>query len=280
MRNLLLYLTLSITLASCGGLDLPKVEESKLNIDKYTIQYVELKKQIALKVGDKKQKEDVAIQIKTSVINNLMDKFANASDSDVKMNFLQTNEIYSESKSTLGINYKNYVNLEKGLLDLNLKKVRLESNDNNKIIGLLELEGKGKVKVNGKYLAVPVSAEPDIVLYLNDQFNFEAKSINGKMFLAPEKKNVLLKTKISIKLLEWSIPYYKEIPLEVAELIKPLELPLASQSEILFPMPAKKFGDSKVEFVPLGIELNNTSLSSTKDYLKINTNLNFKAKQQ
>lgn len=280
MRNLILSISLAISLASCGGLDLPKVEESRQNIDKYTIQYVELKKQIALKVGDKKQNEDVSILIKTSVINNMMDKFANSSDSDVKMNFLQTNEIFAEDKSTLGISYRNYVNLENGVMDLNLKKVRLESNDNNRIIGLLELEGKGKVKVKGRYLSVPVSAEPEVMLYLNDQFNFEAKSINGKMFLAPEKKNVLLKTKISIKLLEWAIPYYKEIPLNVAEMIKPLELPLASQSEILFPMPAKQFGDSKVDFVPLGIELNNTSLSSTKDYLKINTNVNFKSKQQ
>lgn len=280
MKNLFLFLALAITLASCGGLDLPKVEESKLNIDKYTIQYIELKKQIALKVGDKKQKEDVSILVKTTVINNLMDKFANASTSDVKMNFLQTSEIFAENKSTLGINYRNYVNLENGIMDLNLKKIRLESNDNNKIIGLLELEGKGKVKVNGKYFAVPVSAEPEVALYLNDQFNFEAKNINGRMFLAPEKKNILLKTKISMKLLEWSVPYYKEIPLDVAEIIKPLELPMASQSEILFPMPAKQFGDSKLEFVPLGIELNNTSLSTSKDYLKINTNVNFKAKQQ
>ncbi len=279
MRKLF-YLALLSTLASCGGLELPKVEESKQNIDKFTIQYVELKRQLALKIGNKKQNEDVSVLIKTSVINNMMDKFANSSTNDVKMNFLQTNEIYSESKSTFGISYKNYVSIDNGMMDLNLKKVRMESNDNNKIIGLLELEGKGKVRVSGKYLAVPVSAEPEVIIYLNDQFNFETKTVNGKVYLAPEKKNVMLKTKISIKLLEWSVPFYKEVPLDVAEIIKPLELPMASQSEIYFPMPAKQFGESRLEFIPLGIELFSTSLSSTKDYLKINTNVNFKPKQQ
>lgn len=271
--RIITFLGLSL-LISCGSkISIPSKEESLAVIQKNKVQIQELDSKIATQNKEAPSK-DLTIKIKTEGLNKVLDKIAFKKTKDFNIDLLPTPNIFIEEKSALGIKYTNSASLEKGSIGLDLKKFRLYSS-NSGFKGNLELEANGEVKVSGRYMGIPASVSPSIQMYLDENFDFALTFKDTTLLLTPKPKAIVLKTKIGIKLLEWSIPYYKEIPLELSKLMKPIELPLATESIINFPLPATKAGASKVEMVPLKVKLSNTEVNSLSNIIEIKSNLNF-----
>ncbi len=113
-----------------------------------------------------------------------------------------------------------------------------------------EIEGTGTIRVSGKYSGVMAGSSPQVHFYLDEQIQFVVTAADSDYIrLNPVPKTVLLKTKITINLLGWNVPYYQEIPLQAADLIKPVLIPSALRSEIVFPIPASQYGDQRLEYV-------------------------------
>jgi hypothetical protein len=271
--NLLAILVFTF-LISCGSkINIPSKEESLAVIKKNKEQIQDSDSKID-KQNTEAPSKDLTIKIRTEGLNKVLDKIAFKKTKDFNIDLLSTPNIFIEEKSALGIKYTNSVSLEKGNIGLDLKKFRLFSS-NSGFKGNLELEANGEVKVSGRYMGLPASVSPSIQMYLDENFDFILAFKDTTLLLTPKPKTMVLKTKIGIKLMEWSIPYYKEIPLELSKLIKPIELPLTTESLINFPLPATKAGASKIEMVPLKVKLSNTEVNSLSNIFEIKSNLNF-----
>jgi hypothetical protein len=110
-------------------------------------------------------------------------------------------------------------------------------------------------------------------MYLNEPVSFQlTPDQNGNIVATPLPKRLTLKTRTSIKLLAWSVPWNQDIPLEVVDLIKPVSFPTALVTEVPLPIPATKPGDQKYEFVPFELKCSNTSVSAFDDLLEFRTN--------
>ncbi|MBI2427342.1 MAG: hypothetical protein HYV29_00825 [Ignavibacteriales bacterium] len=85
----------------------------------------------------------------------------------------------------------------------------------------------------------------------------------------------MLKTKVTINLLGWSIPYYREIPLQSDELIKPVLIPSALRSEIVFPLPAAQYGEQRLEFVKRSLDFTRSTVGANNNILEYKSNISF-----
>ena len=149
----------------------------------------------------------------------------------------------------------------------------------NKVDGMIELEGKGFISVSGKYTGIPASASPEVELYLNEAISMELLPTDtGYVLLKPVPKDIILKIKFSINLLGWKIPYYQEIPLKFAEMMKPVAFPLAVNTDVTFPLPAQKFGNDKVEMVPYQMIFHKTKVSGVNTKIEYRTDIDLKRK--
>jgi hypothetical protein len=83
-----------------------------------------------------------------------------------------------------------------------------------------------------------------------------------------------------MKLLQWEIPIYKEVPLQATDIIQPMKFPAALRSDVVIPLPAKEFGSSKIEYVRRTIEFNNTKVSAVNNVLGIQGNISLKVPAQ
>lgn len=270
IQNLISLLSLIFFLNACSSLDMPSIEESQAIIKSNEEKIEANTKIIKSKSAFLQKGNDLICNVKIDMLNKLIGKIANFRDNDISIYFRPKKDFIKEDKKVLGIEYSNYLALDTGKIDLNIKKLQFESQSGNKLTAIIELEGKGNINVSGKYTGIPASAKPEVYLYLNDKivFNIETAE-SGIVVLKPEPKKLNLKTKISIKLLEWSIPYNQEIPLETVDLIKPIKIPIALSKEIPFPIPAQQNSGSKLEFVAYMIDLSQAQISiknNTIDY--------------
>ena len=85
----------------------------------------------------------------------------------------------------------------------------------------------------------------------------------------------MLKSKVLISLLGWNIPYYKEIPLQATDLIKPVLIPSALRSEIIFPLPAAQYGSQRLEFVKRYLRFSKSSVRANDNGLEYRSNIDF-----
>ncbi len=265
--------------AGCSSVNLPSTEESRkkiadlsplLGTENFLINRITAN----LPIGS-----DITAHIRMAAFNTILSAFTKARKDDITINFPPTRPFYSEQKSILGINYTNQLDINSGQVVMDIKSFSFDKLDQNKIDATLEIEGKGNISVSGKYTGIPASVSPEIDLYLKEGITFDVQLTDtGTVVLKPQSKTLLLKTKFSIKLLEWKIPWNQDIPLQLTDLMKPVTVRLALMTEIWFPLPASKAGADKLEYVPYYLQLSKTSVGIKNGVLESKTDVDFKRK--
>jgi hypothetical protein len=261
---------------SCSSVNLPKVEDSEKKIQELNLKLDGLEKDIKSKNIVLPAGNDLILKVSGTSLNRVLEKFSNQRNDDIILDFWKTPSIYKEDVNILGIKYTNYVDIDGGKISLDLKKLRFDNLHNNRIDGVLEIEGRGDVSVSGKYTGIPASATPNLQLSLNDVVSFDVSSSpKGELILKAIPKTINLKTRTAIKLLKWDLPWNQDIPLELSQIIQPLTIPLALESEIQFPLPAQKFGNNKLEYAPYKLKLIGSKITTSNNKLDYRTNIDF-----
>jgi hypothetical protein len=271
------YFTFGIFLNSCGSsVTVPSKEESEKKTAELKPAIDSLDLLISVQTKNLPKGYDIISRTRLSAIDMLLDRVATIDKRDIHIDFLQTRPLWREDKSVLGMSYTNYVDIDTGALDIDLKKFRFLDFTSNIVNAQIEIEGEGNIRVSGKYTGVAASTTPHVNFYLNEMLQFAITVADSDYIkLTPLPNTVLLKTKVTIKLLGWEIPYYKEIPLKATELIKPVLVPSALRSEIVFPIPASQFGEQKLEFVKRYIDFTKTTVNANNNILEFRGNIDF-----
>ena len=261
----------------CGSsLNIPTKEESQNKITQFKPQVDTLDGAISIQTTFLPKGHDLISRTRESAINTLLARVANRSLSDIHIDFLATRPLWKEDKSILGIGYTNFIDIDTGKLDIDLKKFLFRDFTNNIVNAEIEIEGTGNLTVSGKYSGVSAGSSPQVHFYLNEQVQFVVSAADSVyILLNPAPQTVMLKTKITISLLGWDVPYYREIPLQVTDLIKPVFIPSALRSEIIFPIPASRYGEQRLEFVKRFLRFSKSSVRANDNILEYQSNIDF-----
>lgn len=280
LRRYILAMTLLFCSAvgvGCGSsLDIPSVEESEKKIAGIAPLLDSIDLEITSRTQFLPKGFDIVTHTRMSAINTLLNGVMNAGKNDIRFDFLQTRPLWSEQKSIFGIAYMNVVDVDTGRLDVDLKHFQFTGLSDNIVNAEVEIEGTGSIKVSGTYAGLRASAAPQVHLYLNERLQFSISTADSDYIrLTPLPKIVLLKAKVTIHLLGWDIPYYREIPLQAAQLMKPVLIPSAMRSEIVFPLPAAQYGGEKVEFVKRSLVFTRSSVGADNGILEYKSDISF-----
>lgn len=276
--------SLAMTLFMCGfiltgcgsSVNIPSVEESEKKIAETIPQLDSIDHLIVAQTQSLPKGFDIISHTRMSAINTLLDGITNAQRNDIHFDFLSTRPLWKEEKSTFGITYTNYVDVDSGRLDVDLKKFQFTGLLNNIVLADVEIEGTGSIRVSGKYTGITASAAPLVHFYLNEQLQFSISTADSDYIrLTPLPRTVMLKTKVTINLLGWSIPYYREIPLQSDDLIKPVLIPSALRSEIVFPLPAAQYGEQRLEYVKRLLDFTRSTVGANNNILEYKSNISF-----
>jgi hypothetical protein len=275
-----LFIFITFIIISCKSADYPKIEESQAKIDKYNPLILSLDSSIRQKKMFPKTSKDLELKIDISTLNKILQPLATNRTDDINLYFLPTKQFISENKSILGISYTNFLNIDTGFVNLDLKSLKFDKLTKNKLYANLEIEGKGNLHISGKYLGIGSNVSTDVQLYLIEPIIFEINPTNnGYIELKPQPKKLILKTKFGINLLGWALPWYQEIPLELTDMVKPIRVPVSLKSDIQFPIPAQKFSENKLEFAPFQVDFIKSELSGDVNKIDYKTNLEFVRKK-
>ncbi len=266
-----------IFFAGCSSsANIPSIEESQSTIAQLKQELDTLDSRISVFAAPLPKGHDLISQTRSSAINTLLSRVANRSLSDIHIDFLATRPLWKEDKSILGIGYTNYVDIDSGKLDIDLKNFSFTSFTNNVVDAVMEIEGTGTIKASGKYTGVTAGVSPQIHFYLNEQIQFVVSAADSDYLqLNPVPKTVMLKTKVTITLLGLNLPYYTEIPLQATDLIKPVLIPSALRSEIVFPIPASQYGLERLSFVKRYLRFSKSSVRANNNILEYRSNIDF-----
>jgi hypothetical protein len=266
----------ALSIAACASIELPTTDASRELIARSRACFDSLAPVIAPVARSLPEGYDVVTRVRSATVNRMLKAFADARTDDLRIAFPPTRPLLKEEKSVLGIRYTNLLDIDTGNVVLNLRTFRFERFANNRLDALLEIDGGGKIRASGRYTGVPASASPDIALTLSERITFDVRLTDtGTVILRPVPKQLALKAKFSVKLLEWSIPWREDIPLQLTDLMKPLAVPVALRSEIPFPVPASTFGDSKLQFVPYLISTHRTNVTVDGDAVEFRADVEF-----
>ncbi|MDD8017117.1 MAG: hypothetical protein PHP42_01965 [Bacteroidota bacterium] len=278
MKVTVLYVGFVLFLAGCSSSSaiFPPTEESAKKIAELKPRLDSLDGVLSQSTQRYSPPLNVITRFRTNGINRLLDAFALKRLDDIHINFLATRPLWKEEKSTFGIAFTNYVDVDTGSIVVDLKKFHIVSANNNVVTADMEIEGNGKIKVSGKFAGLTATASPQIHFYLNDNVQFSISTADSQtIVLTPLPKLLLLKAQISMQMLQLQIPYYREIALQAAEILTPLRIPTALKSEIVFPIPASQFGNQKLEFVHRTLDFSRYTVSANNNSIEIKTNINF-----
>jgi hypothetical protein len=266
-----------LLLIGCGSsLDIPPTEESKHSIALMKPRLDSLDRKISAEIQGLPRGHDLITQTRTLAVNTLLHKVTNSTQRDVHIDFLATRPLWKEDKSLLGVQFSNVVNVDTGTMDIDLKKFVFTGISNNTIYAQIEIEGSGFIKASGTYAGVSARVSPQIHFYLDEQILFSVAAADSDYIrLNPIPKTLRLKTKTTITLLGWSIPYYKEILLLTTDLIKPILIPSAVTSEIVFPVPAAQYGSQRMQFVKRYLRFTRSTVRANNNVLEYRSNIDF-----
>ncbi len=277
MRIIPASVVLALFFVSCGSdSGLPTKEESQQTIALLkpaldTLDAALLPVSAALPKGN-----DLISHTRSSAINTLLFRVTSRAQADLHVDFLATRPLWKEDKSVLGIGYTNFVDIDTGSLNIDLKKFTFNSFTNNVVDASIEIEGIGSIKASGKYTGVSAGITPQIHFYLNEQIQFVVTAADSDYIrLNPVPKTVHLKTKATIALLGMNLPYYTEIPLQTVDLIKPVMIPSAIRSEIVFPIPAELYGSERLHFVKRYLRFTKSAVRANNNILEYRSNIDF-----
>jgi hypothetical protein len=272
------FLVSALTLfIGCGSsVNIPSKEESQQKIAVIKPQLDSLLESINQQTIALPGGRDLISRTRASAMNTLLARVANRSLADIHIDFLATRPLWKEEKSVFGINYTNFVDVDTGAFNIDLKKFLFTSFSNNIINAQIEIEGTGSIVVSGKYTGVTAHSTPQVHFYLDEEIQFSVSTADSDYIkLIPIQKIVMLKSKVTIALLGWNIPYYREIPLQATDLIKPVFIPSALRSEIIFPLPAAQYGSQRLEFVKRYLRFSRSSVRANDNGLEYQSNIDF-----
>jgi hypothetical protein len=266
-----------IFLASCGsGSGIPSKEESRRTIAQLKQELDTLDANFLPVAAALPKGSDLISHTRSSAINILLARVASRTPADIQINFLATRPLWKEDRSVLGIGYTNFVDIDTGSLTIDLKTFTFNNFSNNIVDASIEIEGTGSIKASGKYIGVAAGVSPQIHFYLNEQIQFVVTAADSDYIrLNPVPKTVLLKTKVTITMLGLNLPYYTEIPLQTVELIKPVMIPSAVRSEIVFPIPAAQYGSERLNFVKRYLRFTRSAVRANNNILEYRSNIDF-----
>lgn len=263
----------------CKSIDLPTVEQSQKLIDFYQPQINLADRNIDDRTKNLPSGNDFILRLSVNPLNTILKALSNRREDDIKFIFRQSKNVVKEDKSVLGINYTNYINIDTGSFSVNIKAINFSKFDKNIIEGKIEIEGKGAISASGKYIGVPASISPEVQIYLNEPVSFNLEGTDsGYIVLKPRPAKLTLKTKFFFKLLDWKIPWGYDSQLEFTDIMKPMAVPIAINTEVQFPKPSKKAGSNQMEQVPYEIQLINTRLTTIDSKLEFRSDAIFKKK--
>jgi hypothetical protein len=276
MRRVIMLLP-TVLLGACASLDLPSIEQSRASVEaarpRITAADSVARNWSATRLPGA---ADLVTRVRMYAVNRMLDAVAGNRSDDVRIRFLPTKGIVKEDKSVLGVSYTNTVDIEGGELTLNLKTLRFDRFDRNTAEATIEIEGAGRISVSGRHTGVPASASPNVELRIADRITFDVKPADsGMVLITPRAKTVNLSVKLSVTLLQWSVPYTQEVPLQIRDLVPPMRVPVALSTEVPFPVPAAKAGDEKFDYVPFRLMLSRTTVRTSGDVLEVSTDLDF-----
>ena len=268
---------ISIVFIGCGSsVTIPSKEESQQKIAEIKPRLDSLVALIDQQTKTLPGGHDLISRTRVSAINMLLSRVANRTLTDIHIDFLPTRPLWKEDKSVFGISYTNFVDVDTGAFNIDLKKFLFTSFTNNTINAQIEIEGIGSIGVSGKYTGVAAHSTPRVHFYLDEEIQFSVSAADSDYIkLVPIPKMVMLKSKVLISLLGWNIPYYKEIPLQATDLIKPVLIPSALRSEIIFPLPAAQYGSQRLEFVKRYLRFSKSSVRANDNGLEYRSNIDF-----
>ncbi len=278
MKTAIASIVIGLLFAGCSSSSaiFPPTEESVKKISVLKPQLDSLDDVLSQNTQRYSTTSNVVTRFRTNGINRLLDAFAQKRLNDIHINFLATHPLWKEDKSTFGIAFTNYVDVDTGSIVIDLKKFRIGSAHNNAVTAEIEVEGSGRIKVSGKYAGIPATASPQIHFYLNDSVQFSISTADSQaIVLTPLHKPLVLKAQISLQMVQLQIPYYREITLQSTEILKPIHIPSALTSEIVFPIPSSKFGRQKLDFVRRTLDFSRYSVSTNSNSIEIRSNINF-----
>jgi len=276
MRRIFIFCSLVVLIGCGSSVTIPSEEESLQKITAIKPQLDSLAATIDRQITALPGGHDLISRTKVSAINMLLARVANRTLADIHIDFLPTRPLWKEDKSVFGIGYTNFVDIDSGAFNIDLKKFQFTSFSNNIINAQIEIEGTGSIGVSGKYSGVSAHSIPRVHFYLDEEIQFTVSTADSDYIrLMPISKTVMLKSKITIALLGWNIPYYKEIPLQATDLIKPVLIPSALRSEIVFPLPAAQYGSERLEFVKRYLRFSKSSVRANDNGLEYRSNIDF-----
>ncbi len=279
IQNILSIIVLLVFAVSCKTIDIPSKEESERVINGYG-PLIQLNNSMIDQAAKKLPGgKDVIIMIRKEAINRILKELADDRYEDVKIEFLPTRHLIEDKVSLPGMEYTNYLDIDGGDVALNLKTFRFNDFKKDLVGAEIEIVGKGKISVSGKYTVLKASASLEIELKLKENVRFIIRpAAGGGMELAPLPQKIKITATFFVQLFSWKIPYSHDIELQLADLIKPVEIPMAIQTEINLPVPAKKQGDDKFENVRHKLDLNASAVSADQDILEYGTNIKINKK--
>lgn len=239
MKKILIIIAFSaLALSSCRTIEYPTLEECRRDAKNYSDKLAKVEKKIQAYAPAIPESGEIVVELQKKALDELALRLSNSSDEDISITFLEKKGFLEDNGNLAGLKYKNFLDINGGNLKLDLKKFKFDKLDSDRLYGMIEIEGKGRLSVSGKYAGIPASASPEVEVYLCEPIAFKIKTgENAVAQLVPERRTLLLKVKLYIKMLEWRIPWYEEIPLELTDVVKPINIPLALSSSTLLPLP-------------------------------------------
>lgn len=274
--RIFIFCSLIIFIGCGSSVNIPSKEESQQKIAEIKPQLDSLAAVIDQQITSLPGGHDLISRTRASAINMLLARVANRTLTDIHIDFLPTRPLWKEEKSVFGISYTNFVDVDTGAFNIDLKKFLFTSFTKNIINAQIEIEGTGSIGVSGKYTGVSAHSTPQVHFYLDEEIQFSVSAADSDYIkLMPIQKTMMLKSKVTIALLGWNLPYYKEIPLQATDLIKPVLIPSALRSEIVFPLPAAQYGSQRLEFVKRYLRFSRSSVRANDNGLEYRSNIDF-----
>ncbi len=270
-----IMIVIMILLVSCSTMDKTDVSQLNTKIKKIDSNLNTLNKNLDKIMQEFISENNIEIHISEKVLNEIMTKLSNYNNKDIIINLLSTKEIYKKEQNILGIKYTNYVNIDSGLLNINIKSIKLINQKDNELKLQLELSGTGFISLSGKNTGISASIKSKIEAYSKDTLNFKVQSQSHNIVLKPQNDKVDIKTKFTITLFGWNIPWRETINLSIADILKPLEIPLEINTSVIFPLPDFKIKKLTLKGIPAKIKTKNFNVSSSKNGMTIKSNLEF-----
>ena len=275
-----LYVLLIPYIISCSTIDLPTVEESNKVIMLSKDKLEEAEKMINSKSAELPHGYNVDIKVQKDMINRVLSSVANDRKQDITINFLKTKNLIKDDKNVLGIEYTNFIDVDKGKVDMDLKTFKVNKMENNKVEATIEIEGNGDISLSGKNTGISASVTSGVDLYLKDNVEFKIESKeNGNILLKPVPKKLRLKTKFSIAILKWNLPWREEIELEFADILSPIPVPMTLATEVDLPFPAKNKNPGQFDFLPFKVDFTEVQIKTIDDNLIWKSNANIMNKK-